>query len=398
MNEAAQTSMTNMPSQERQDERPEEQQPAPRAFWRIFAPAVAVALLIAAYAIYWHAVAGQVRALLEDFAVRSQDQSVKVGWSALDISGFPYRIEASLAAPKAVAPRTPENWSWTAEALDADFMPYNLRHVVLKVRGEQVLRYHEISSPRPRSHILRVTAAGTWASYVALDGKPFGRLAIDIGNLVAQSETVKGDETAKEGGKPARPGERFAAGRLQLHARPAGEPGAAPDAKHGADYDIALQGNDMAIGSDTAPRALGSEIALFSAQARLRNVPESTSASLVELSRDWLANNGSLAISDLQVKWGPLDMWAQGELRLDRQGRPEGSFATEIAGYAGLLDALVKARVVSGHDARLAAAGLDLVSQLQGAGSEGRVRVPLVMKNGRLYLGPLALTRIEPLY
>jgi hypothetical protein len=162
-------------------------------------------------------------------------------------------------------------------------------------------------------------------------------------------------------------------------------------------YDLALQGNDMAIDRADAFPVLGSQVSLFSAQARLRNVPKGKRASAVELSRDWLQHGGSLAVSDLQIKWGPLDMWAQGELTLDDKARLQGSFDAEINDYRGLLAALVKAHVISERDQRLALMGLGLVAQLQGS-SEARVRVPIVMNEGRLYLGPLVVAKLEPIY
>ncbi|MGB3811169.1 MAG: DUF2125 domain-containing protein [Parvibaculum sp.] len=366
----------------------------PRTPWRIFLPAIAIGITFGIYSTYWYVVTEKLRGSIEAFAEKAHPGDIAVGWNELSMSGFPYRIAASFVAPVATAPQAPEDWSWQAESLEADFLPYNLRHVVLKIGGEQVLQYRDVSGPKPRRHTIRANAEGTWASYVDVKNAPFGRLAIDIDNLVALR-----DEDGAARGRQS--GERLAAKRLQLHIRPSED--TAPDGKaavlatDAGSYDFALQGDDMEIEQAAAMPVLGSQISLFAVQARLRNVPANRRASLVELSRDWLQQGGTLAVSDLRIKWGPLDLWAQGELTLDDQARPKGNFDAEFVDYAGLLAALVKAKVVSERDAKLALVGLGLVAQLQGNG-EGRLRVPVIMNEGKLYLGPLVVAKLDPVY
>jgi hypothetical protein len=362
---------------------------------RIFVPMIAVGIILALYSVYWYVAAGKLRSSVENFAAEPHPGDVAVGWSDLSMSGYPYRIAVTLTAPVATAPEAPEDWSWQAESLEADFLPYNLRHLVLKVDGEQVLRYRDVSGPQPQRHVVHAKAAGTWASYVDVEGAPFGRLAIDIDNLTA----VKGDDGAAGGNR--KQDERFSAVRLQLHARPSEDaaPGkAAPVlASDAGSYDLALQGNDMVLDSADAVPVLGPNIGFIAVQARLRNVPKNKSASFVALSRDWLQQGGTLAVSDLMIKWGPLDMWAQGEMTLDDQARPKGNFDAEITNYAGLLAALVKGHVVSERDAKVALVGMGLIAQLQGT-PDGRLRVPIVMNEGKLYLGPIVVAKLNPVY
>ncbi len=362
---------------------------------RIFAPLIGVGIILGIYSVYWYVAAGKLQTGIETFATSAHPGDVAVGWSALSFSGYPYRIAATFTEPTITAPQAPEDWSWQAESLEADFLPYNLRHVVLKVDGEQVLRYRDVSGPLPRQHIVHAKAEGTWASYVDIKNVPFGRLAIDIDKLVAVRD--EGDQ------KTSKPGsaERFTAERLQLHLRPTEEavtgsaaPVLATDANS---YDLALQGNNVVIDRADAIPILGPKISFVAVQARLRNMPESTKASLVELSRDWLQQGGTLAVSDLMVKWGPLDMWAQGKVTLDDKARPKGTFDAEISDYPGLLTALVKGGIVSERDAKVALVGMGLVAQLQGS-KEGKLRVPIVMNDGKLYLGPIVVATLNPVY
>ena len=79
--------------------------PASRA--RIFLPAISLAILAAIYSVYWYVMAGKTRDFLEGFASQHQSGDVAVNWSGLEISGYPYRVEANFTAPAISAPNTP---------------------------------------------------------------------------------------------------------------------------------------------------------------------------------------------------------------------------------------------------------------------------------------------------
>lgn len=367
----------------------------PRPPLRVFFPVIGVALVLVVYTAYWFVASDKLQNGIKDFAAESKSDNIAIAWNDYFVSGYPYRIALTFTKPAVAAPKTPENWSWSANSLEVDFLPYNLRHLVLKVDGEQELRYSDVGN-NPLHHIIRAKAEGTWASYVALKNEPFGRVAIDIKNL--RSTRDAGDTNTSANATNA---EYLNAGRLQLHMQPASEGAAAtpplPVPSITSNYDIALQGNDMSINPNDTTRVLGNHIKVISIQARLRNVPRGRSASLIELSRDWLEKGGHLTVSDLQIKWGTLDLWAQGEVTLDAQARPQGKFDAEITNYADLLEALVKAGIIHEKDAKLANMGMGFVAQLQGK-KDGQISVPIVMNQGKLFLGPLFITKLDPIY
>lgn len=360
---------------------------------RIFLPFVGIAAVFLLYTVYWFIAADKLREGIENFSTRDNPSDINVDWSALSVGGFPYRISATFTGPLANAPNAPENWAWSAPSLEADFMPYNLRHVVLKVDGEQQLSYSDVRGRNPLRHLIRTQAAGTWVSYVHEPDEPLGRIAIDIDKFTGMRDGIADDDLVT-----GISGERLSADRLQLHLRPASDDGSTRNADDtSTSYDIALQGDNMHVNTTGPVSVLGHDIALISVQARLRDVPRRSTASLVKLSRDWLQQGGRLTVSDLTIKWGPLDLWAQGNVTLDEEARPKGNFDAEITNYAGLLEALVEADIVRRQDAKLALMGLGLVSQLQGK-TDGRIAVPVTMNQGKLYLGPLFVARLDPVY
>lgn len=350
--------------------------------WGIVGPSLALAALVVLYTVYWVGVSGEVRKAVENFAARGE-KGVVTSWNDFSVGGYPFRVEADFASPAANAPDTPEEWQWQGDGASLSLLPYNLRHAILTLEGEQRLSYRDLRTGERARNEARFTAGSARASYVALADRPFGRLAIDI-------EALEGEHLQGASGET----QNMTATRLQLHARPAETPEGSevPDS-----YDLALQAEDIDVGGTETIPALGQNMTLFLAQTRLRGVPPASHASLVELMREWKAAGGTLAISDLVVKWGPLDLYASGELGLDGAHRPEGQLDARITDFEGLLDAMVKDGLVEEREARVALAGLVLVSQFQGQKSN-EVRVPVIMREGRLYLGPLAVAKLEPLY
>lgn len=350
----------------------------------IFGAIVITILLI--YAGYWVYVSRELQGNLEARLAEGRLGAVTIAADELTMGGFPYRIEARLAKPRANAPQSPEKWSWTAKQITAELLPYDPRHVVLKIDSPQTISYTDVSQFPAQNESWLIESEGNWASYVAESGAALGRLAIDIDQVKA----------TRQNSNPSKPVNHFSAGRLQLHTRPAVlEPGAFIG--NGNHLDMALQGDDVSMDSFNALPFLGPRLTQFVMQARLRNVGNDNEPSPSRWLHKWVNQNGSLSISDLLVKWGPLDMAAHGELTLDSNRRPQGRLDAEIANYGELVKALIKAGRISARDGNMAMAGLGLMSQFQG-NAEGRINVPVIFSEGRIYLGPLVVAQLEPLY
>lgn len=350
--------------------------------WGIAGPALAFITLVAIYTVYWFSVTGEIRKQVEAFAANPQHGLV-TGWTEFSMRGYPYRIEASFMQPAASAPDAPEAWEWRSERASVALLPYNLRHAVLTLGNEHLIRYREPLDGGYSQNEIRATAEKAQASYVDLKDLPFGRLAIDINKLDAQHLRGTGNVS-----------DRATLMRLQLHTRPALTE---QDELVPAAYDFALRAEGVTVESERRVPVLGNGMTHLLMQARLRNVPETRHVSVIELLDAWRDTGGTLAISDLIVKWGPLDLTANGELSLDRRNRPAGRLNARVTDFKGLVDAITAEGLVSEDEARIALAGLILVSQFQGNRSD-EVEVPIIMEKGRLYLGPLAIGKLAPLY
>jgi len=349
--------------------------------WPLILPFLVLALLAGAYGAWWTSLATRIETALLDWQTDQATRGIDVAWTELDTNGFPYRLEIHLTDPS-VGTGGPDGWAWSADHMTGQLLPYNLDHVIIDVPGKQTIHYATLNNGAPEHFALHINSESFWASFVD-EGGDEQRFALDMGNLVANRERVTRAETPQLAGSAA-------ATRLQLHARPT-------TGANGTAFDAALRGEGLSwTGFGETPWP-GATIARLDVQARLSNLPENLSRALPVLLPEAVASGTTLAISEFTLHWGAIDMTGHGEVTLDDQGRPEGRFRTSVGNLDGLIAALVEADIVSQRSAGLAFAGITALSSLQGA-EPGRVNLPVAMKEGVLFLGPIAVARLDPVY
>jgi hypothetical protein len=107
----------------------------------------------------------------------------------------------------------------------------------------------------------------------------------------------------------------------------------------------------------------------------------------------WRAAGGKLEIQALSLVWGELSLNGHGTLVLDRELRPEGRITTRVRGLPKTLDRLADAGVIKRN---VAATIKFALLALAGAGGNGEMVVPVTLRDGSLYLGPVPLLRLSP--
>mgnify|MGYP000002876071 FL=1 len=358
---------------------------APRFPWKIAAPFGALALIAGAYSVFWFMLAGNLEEELLAYKGRVQENGVKADWRAHEMHGFPYRMGVTLKEATLTRDRGKTAWSLALPEISAQMLPYRPGHFIVDVNGEQDLT---LTGPDGKRRFIS-KAETLWGSYVA--GKESaGRLAVEIKDWAASG--LSEDSGTFIGSASA--------GSLQLHTRPAPDPEAteedAPPLPR--TYDLALKATDIAWDFGPVTGWLEPEIALFEAQMRGYEVPERLPADLDTGARAWAASGGRIAISDLQLLWGPIDMKGQGELTLDAKGRPSGRIEASFGKVEELIARLVETGIVKKESAPVIFAGAGIISALQGKPQDGRMHLPLAFHEGVVFLGPVSIGRLEPLY
>lgn len=350
---------------------------------KIALPTLLLALAIFLYWIFWQGLATQAEIALTKWQTKEAERGLIAQWEEISFSDFPYRFVTTLTKPELADTRSKTNWAWRSEALRATVQPYNLKHIILDITGPHLVTYTPKGAPAP--HAMTLTTEGFWASHVYENG-PMGRLAIDVTGAQSDHFDEQGQVI-----------EQWSAERLQLHGHPAPSVVAENPNATAYPFDMAIQGKNLRWTQSKVDLWPGDEIQLLRMQSRLRNVPVHMMTGRKISVEKWLREGGSLAISDLILNWGPIDMKAKGELAIDGQGRPTGKLQASLGNLDALVEALVAADVVGRKTANLAFTGLQALSTLQGE-TEGRVRIPIVLKEGVLFLGPLSIARLDPLF
>ncbi len=349
--------------------------------WPLILPFLLIVVGVIAYSLWWVGVADRVETAILDWQSDQATKGISVSWDTLETGGFPYRIQVDVTGGRIDAPEAPRSWVWETDALSAQTLAYKLDHVIVDIPGSQRLHYSEPRDGTQQRFTLNLNSEVFWASFVD-EGDEEQRLSADIQNLSASRARQTEDGPVLAGGA--------AAARLQFHGRPSAN-------VEGTAFDVALKGQDISWTNLGDTLWTGSNIAQLEAQTRITDLPPGFPDALATFLPDAADHGTTLAISEFSLEWGPVEMTGQGEVRLDSLGRPEGRFRTSVGNLDGLIDALVRAEIVSQQSARLAFAGMVALSSMQGE-EAGRVRLPVAMKDGVLFLGPIAAARLEPLY
>jgi hypothetical protein len=359
----------------------------------MFIPFGLLALALIGYGVYWTQIRNEILDGVEKWAERARADGYIVSLPNPSISGFPYRFELSIDAPAIAAPKHPNTWSWGGERIRANVLPYRLNHVIVRFEGAQNLTYTDpklrfVTSPIDGE--IKINAANARASVILRNREP-DQISLDIQKLTAQHRMPGATNF-----------ENFTAERIQIHSRVASSlsSDAALTPSQGitgaSDRDFLLKAEGMVLPDDPAD-ILGPAIELVEAEGQIRGVPNQFAGDISpdQLLKDWRSLNGSLDLATFVVQWGDLDLFAEGEFRLDQQYRPEGAFTMMVGGYNGVVDGLAKTGRIDKSVASITKSILGLLSAT-GRDPDGRIRVPIRMEQGGFYLGPARLGNLKP--
>jgi hypothetical protein len=147
---------------------------------------------------------------------------------------------------------------------------------------------------------------------------------------------------------------------------------------------------------------LGATVSRLEAQISLAS-PALSGLAPAEQARAWRDWGGTMEVTRLAVKWGPLDMSGSATLGLDDRLQPAGHGRAEVRGWQATLDALASAGTLPQGVAQTAKAVLSLMAPASGGatgvGDEGGapLSLPVTLKDSTVSLGNIPLLRVRPL-
>ncbi|MCG6122751.1 MAG: DUF2125 domain-containing protein [Microvirga sp.] len=345
-------------------------------FW-LFAPIALFGLVILAWTAAWFVIRDRVESELDGVVAREQALGRDWDCAGREIGGFPFRIEitcASLTFTRGDGMRVALGRSLVAAQV------YQPRHAIFEIAG-------------PASGgDGRISVEGEWE---LLQGsvRGLGRGDEQVSAYAVSPRIRIVGDVAAEG----------AAERLDIHARPS--PGA-PSDEGALDFVLrAAQASSPALDGLTGD-ASPADVEIQARVSHLRGLPSGEPRDMAAVWRD---RGGRLDLTLLDIVKGDARIQLRGDLALDALLRPEGRINPSAAGIDDLTQRLFGVERASGASllldliaprARAADVASGTPAQGQVAAQPLRDFPALLMRDGRVYIGPLPLpqVRLQPIF
>jgi len=344
---------------------------------RLFIPIALVALLLAGYTWWWQQVANSVRASAGQFQSDQHAQGREAMWDSLDVSGFPYRVQALVNNPRITAPD--RGIAWDGKSVTLNIEPLKPRHISLSFDGHQHVLY--VKDGRlieggvdTNKALVNIVAGLNGTEQVALEVEGLsgqGEYNSQHVELVVQSAAASADVEDSD-----------------------------PDATT-APIAVTATLNNVALRGDIA-LPLGPTITLIELKAHLRYpslAPEGAAPSLVSA---WRETDTPIQIEGFKLDWGGVTVDAHGDIKLDAQTRPEGRLNLKIGNHRRLLEVLRTEGWISAEAEPNINGALNTLAFMSGD-PERRIDVTVAFTGGVAYLElfgllPIKIGPVHPLF
>lgn len=332
----------------------------PLRIWHI---GVAVALAVSGYVAYWLVAADRLRAGLEDWAAQRRAAGDQVDWHSLEVSGFPFRLVATIEQPSLGLPARPERPSWSAERVVAVVQPWNFRHVLVNLDGRHLLSLVDADGERR----LGARLGDAWASY--------------LGGADGRAELLSFDAKAVEAWDSRQPG-HVTADHVEMHGRPSASGSGIVDLAGDAERLVLPESPGNGFGRTV--EQVGADLTITGEVPPAGSPPEMVAA--------WRDGGGTVELRRFSATWDGVRIDGSGTLALDGENRPLGALTARLRGHEKLLDRLAAGGLIAADKLPTAKALLGVLAGANG----GVLSVPVDMQDGKLFLGPVLLARLNP--
>jgi hypothetical protein len=324
------------------------------------------------WAVAWYVAAQQLIAGIERWAEQRRAEGWQVSYGGAAPAGFPTKLAVALADPMLAAPaRGPGTiaWEWRAPAVRVEVVPWRLDRITLRNHGA-----NRVSATRDAARI-----DGTLDCddvLVRLEGgakRDSMRYLVELegAKLQVVNPPVTGEAS------------HFAVD-LRLYRTPPG--------------DHLQTAADLGLGVTNLVTGMLGAVSNTPVTANLHAnlmgaIPPGP---LDQAVAAWRDDGGTIEIRRLTFAASSVNVLANGTLALDNEMRPMGAATAAIRGFDEALDRLTTTGTVNPRDAQLAKLLLSAIAQ-PNADGERVLNVPVTGQNGWLYVGPMRLTRLDPL-
>jgi hypothetical protein len=340
-----------------------------RSRW-ILAPLLVVLALAAAWTGFWFYAARTADRVMAAWIEREAGVGRLYTCASRTIGGYPFRIEARCTDPTVELRGGSAPVVIKARQVLAVAQVYQPDLVIAEVTGPMTITEPGATAP----------LAADWSLLQAsVRGLP---TAAERVSLVVQGPKL---ERVGANAEPIMRGER-----VEFHVR------RSPSSDTGKPaYDLATRVSAAVVPAlpALAARPLNAEAA-----AVLSGVSDLSPMPVAARLRAWQAAGGRLGITTIRLQQGEAVAVAKGELGLSAHGRLEGALTITAAGFEELTRMLGLPTVAQGGRQAGILAGLSILGGQAELEGKRAIAMPLRFNDGTVFLGPLPLGQIAPLY
>jgi hypothetical protein len=330
---------------------------------RRFALPVLILVAVVGYVVYWYQVAARVPAWVAQWADQARVRGYHVEYGAVDVGGFPFKLEVSVADVAFGRDDGRGAALWRGAFVRGLLKPWDFERVLLTLPDQHTLEPAVGGS-------LAVRQAANQTVLVIDDGAP-RIVAVDLRDVTIEDAA----------------GTRSTLGTVEVRY----ERDETDDDEDRRTVGIKLIGVDPGVVVAPGMPALIDEL---TAVARLVGTPPEAAAR--EPLGRWRDGGGVLEFDMVRVRWGAFDLAADGTATLDDQFRPLFAFTVNTAGWDGVLEAATAAGALPPGQAFAIGAALDAIAQPGDQGVE-RATIAVSAQDGQVFVGPLAVGRVPAL-
>ena len=311
----------------------------------------------------WHGAAALLEHSFQAWVQERRAEGYAVRHGTAEIVGFPMSLQARVPDPVIESPR---DWRWRGPELRGQAVPWEPLTIQLQSPGRHTLEWGPRDAPVALD--LHATAADGMA-VLTTDG----RLRAADANL--------SDVTAAG---PLPGPLRIDALKLSYRDREDGASGAG---------DLLLSALNIELPPGFDP-PLGHEVELLLAQGQVVGpLPAAASRESLALWRD---AGGLLDIEHMELRWGPLSLEAKGQVGLDRELRLSGKLTSNLRGGSEAVEIFAERKMIGKRAAGALKLAIFALSRDAGDGGPPVVELPVSLKDGLFFLGPVALFQLPP--
>lgn len=312
---------------------------------------------------YWFVGSNALRQGAEDWFAQQAARGVTADKTALSVVGYPNRFDLKVEGLRLADPVS--GYGWQAPFAEVYAMTWKPWHVITALPPEQVVS-------RPGEEIV-LTSEGMRASFRARPSRD-----VPLAAVVAEADSLIATSTD---------GWTISAGRSVISLSADEEVPGAGDAPNA--YVLALDVANLApdpaaIARIVAEAQLPPEIAVTRFRATV-----ALTRPLDRFAAETRPELESLALTDVLVTWGTLSVTASGTITPDADGFAAGRIDIAVTNWQPLVPAMVASGAVKPELAQTVETMLTALAR--DTGDENVLKLPLVLQDGRMSLGPVPL-------